>query len=258
MGCYETAKSVCDFIKTKITDEPKVAIVCGSGLGTLAEVVTDKTVISYSEIKEFPKSTGNFHIYCQLLVAGHAGNLVFGKIGGKNVVVMQGRFHPYEGFDLSNVRNFQSLHFQITLPIRVMKLLGAETLIATNAAGGLNESYNVGDIMIIEDHISLLGITGKNPLTGPNDERYDGFSKIKHLFRFGPRFPALAKMYTKSLRIKAKEIAKEMGYDKYFREGTYIAQSGPCYETPAEVRLMRLLGADAVGTLQGIFIANQF
>ncbi|VDO00395.1 unnamed protein product [Rodentolepis nana] len=215
MGSYDQALSVANYIKSKVDIGPKVGIICGSGLGTLAETVKDPVIIKYSEIKEFPKST----------VAGHAGNLVFGKLGGKNVVVMQGRFHPYEGYEMS----------QITLPIRVFKLLGVETMIVTNAAGGLNPRYKVGDMMIIKDHISLCGLTGKNPLVGHNEDK------------FGPRFPAMSNIYTKELRQLGKKIGAELNIGEFLREGVYAAQIGPTYETPAEARFIRLVGADAVG-----------
>ncbi|KAL5966090.1 Purine nucleoside phosphorylase [Taenia solium] len=215
MSSYENAKSVADFLKGKVFQLPEIGIICGSGLGGLAELVTEATVIKYSEIKEFPKST----------VAGHAGNLVFGKLAGKDVVLMQGRFHPYEGYEMP----------QVVLPVRVMKLLGVETLIVTNAAGGLNPKFNVGDMMIIKDHISLLGLTGKNPLVGPNESH------------FGPRFPSTKDTYTKELRKLAKEVAKELEVEQYLQEGVYTAQMGPAYETPAEARFLQMIGADAVG-----------
>ncbi|KAL5106388.1 Purine nucleoside phosphorylase [Taenia crassiceps] len=215
MGSYEDAKAAADYIKSRVSLTPQVGIICGSGLGKLAEIVTEPIVVKYSEIKQFPKST----------VVGHAGNLVFGKLAGKYVVVMQGRFHPYEGYSMS----------QVTLPVRVMKLLGVETLIVTNAAGGLNPLYKVGDLMIIKDHINLLGMTGLNPLVGPNDER------------FGTRFPAVTNIYTKELRELAKAVGKEMGIEDFLREGVYLAEMGPTYETISESRFARLIGADAAG-----------
>ncbi|EUB54952.1 Purine nucleoside phosphorylase [Echinococcus granulosus] len=215
MSSYENAKSIADYLSGVVPQLPEIGIICGSGLGGLAELVTEATVVKYSDIKGFPKST----------VVGHPGNLVFGKLAGKDVVLMQGRFHPYEGYEIS----------QVILPIRVMKLLGVETLIVTNAAGGLNPKFNVGDMMIIKDHISLLGLTGKNPLVGPNESH------------FGPRFPALNGLYTKELRELAKGLAKELSIERYLQEGVYIAQMGPSYETPAEARFLRMIGADAVG-----------
>ncbi|VDM33742.1 unnamed protein product [Hydatigera taeniaeformis] len=215
MGSYVDANGAADYIKSKVRQTPQVGIICGSGLGKLAEIVSDPVVVKYSDIKQFPRST----------VVGHAGNLVFGKLAGKNVVVMQGRFHPYEGYPMR----------QVTLPVRVMKLLGVETLIVTNAAGSLNPDYKVGDLMIIKDHISLLGMTGLNPLVGPNDER------------FGPRFPAMTNIYTKELREIAKAVGAEMQIEDFLREGVYVAEMGPTYETIAEARFLRMIGADAAG-----------
>nr|CDS18570.1 purine nucleoside phosphorylase [Echinococcus granulosus] len=215
MGSYEDAKAAADYIKSKVSLTPQIGIICGSGLGKLAEIVSEPVIVKYSEINQFPIST----------VAGHAGNLVFGKLAGKSVVVMQGRFHPYEGYQMS----------QVTLPVRVMKLLGVETLIVTNAAGGLNPGYKVGDLMIIKDHISLLGMTGLNPLVGPNDDR------------FGTRFPDMTNLYTKELRELAKTVGKEMHIEDILHEGIYLAEMGPTYETIAESRFARLMGADAAG-----------
>ncbi|CUT99285.1 purine nucleoside phosphorylase [Echinococcus multilocularis] len=183
-------------------------------------------------VGKVPKFSPDGH--CQVLrdqavpistVVGHAGNLVFGKLAGKKVVVMQGRCHPYEGYTMS----------QVTLPVRVMKLLGVETLIVTNAAGGLNPNYNAGDLMIIKDHINMLGMTGLNPLVGPNDDR------------FGPRFPDMTNIYTKELRELAKTVGKEMHIEDILQEGIYLAEMGPTYETIAESRFARLMGADAAG-----------
>ncbi|VDN11796.1 unnamed protein product [Dibothriocephalus latus] len=215
MGSYEDAQAVCNIIKPRIPCTPRVGIICGSGLGTLAETVIDPVIIKYEEIKQFPRST----------VVGHAGNLVFGKLGGKYVMVMQGRFHPYEGYDMS----------QVTLPVRVMKLLGVEYIIVTNAAGGLNPKYNVGDIVFIKDHINFPSLSGKNALVGPNDER------------FGTRFPSMNNTYRKDLRELARKIANEMNISSIVHEGVYFASSGPAYETPAEARMIRVLGGDLAG-----------
>uniref|UniRef100_A0A5K3FJ63 Purine nucleoside phosphorylase n=1 Tax=Mesocestoides corti TaxID=53468 RepID=A0A5K3FJ63_MESCO len=226
MCSYEEAESVCKFLRSKINKTPLVAIICGSGHGALAEVVKDRIVIKYSEIKEFPRST----------VAGHAGNLVFGNIGDKYVMVMQGRFHPYEGHSLAKV----------TLPIRVMKLLGVEYVFITNAAGILNPKYNVGDLVIIKDHICIPAVSGNNPLVGLNDER------------FGVRFPTLANAYTKSLRQLAWGVGKEMDILNILHEGIYHAGSGPAYETPAELSAARLWGCDCAGmsTAQETIVAK--
>jgi len=215
MGSFEDVESVCNLIKSRIDFAPTIGIICGSGLGTLGEAVENKVIIAYEEIKEFPLST----------VVGHAGNLLFGKLGGKYVMVMQGRFHPYEGYALDKV----------TLPIRVMSRLGIKTLFVTNAAGSVNENYNIGDMMIIKDHINVPALAGKNPLVGPNDDR------------FGTRFPDLCGVYTKELRDLAKKMAKEMKIEHFVREGVYLASSGPAYETPAELQMFRRNGADVIG-----------
>lgn len=200
--------------------KPQVGIILGSGLGELADEYC-KFAIPYSEIPNFIKST----------VQGHKGRLVFAEIAGKNVVMMQGRNHFYEG---------HSMH-EITYPVRVMKKLGVETLILTNAAGAVNESYVPSDLMLIKDHINFMGT---NPLIGPNNPD------------FGERFPDMTEIYRKDLRKAAKKCASELGID--IKEGVYLANSGPSYETPAEIRMARLLGADAVGmsTVPEAIVAN--
>ncbi|CAD5118579.1 DgyrCDS7267 [Dimorphilus gyrociliatus] len=212
---YEKVKKITDFLRTKTGIEPTIGIICGSGLGGLAELVENKYVIDYADIPGFPIST----------VIGHAGRLVFGNLGSKKVVCMQGRFHAYEGHSMAKV----------TLPVRVMKLLGIDTLIVTNACGGLNENYKVGDVMIIKDHICLPALAGIGPLVGLNDDE------------FGTRFTALSDAYDKDLRKLAKEVAAELGVDKFLHEGVYAMQLGPFYETIAECKLIRNLGADVVG-----------
>ncbi len=199
---------------TQQTDlQPKIGLVLGSGLGELAERVESATVIPYREIPGWPQST----------VHGHSGNLLLGTLEGQPVAVQQGRAHFYEGYTLQ----------QVTFPIRVMKRLGVETVILTNAAGGLNPAYNVGDLMLLNDHINLVGMTGQNPLMGPNDDS------------FGPRFPGMAQSYDRSLRQRARQLADEL--DIPLHEGVYICLSGPNFETPAEVRMLRGMGGDAVG-----------
>ncbi|KAM6300446.1 purine nucleoside phosphorylase-like [Aegotheles albertisi] len=212
---YEVYKETADWLRARTVQRPKVAIICGSGLGGLAEVLDNKTIFPYEDIPHFPRST----------VAGHVGRLVFGELGGQPCVCMQGRFHYYEGYSVS----------MITFPIRVFFLLGVEILIVTNAAGGLNPHFQVGDIMFIRDHISLFGLGGQNPLRGPNDER------------FGVRFPCMSDAYEQDLRGLAMESAQELGFLGFIREGTYCLLAGPCYETVAECRLLQALGADAVG-----------
>ncbi|XP_069105980.1 purine nucleoside phosphorylase-like [Argopecten irradians] len=213
---YEEVKKTAADILTRVKCRPVVGIVCGSGLGELADMVQDAETISYEDIPGFPVST----------VAGHAGKLVFGKLGGKPVVLMKGRVHFYEGI---------SIH-KTALPIRVMKLLGVKILFVTNAAGGLNQSYEIGDLMILKDHINLPGFAGMTPLRGQNDER------------FGPRFPATSKAYAKRLRDHAKSTAKTLGFEGFnIHEGVYCMLSGPSYETVAECRFLNMVGSDAVG-----------
>ncbi|MCD8334982.1 MAG: purine-nucleoside phosphorylase [Clostridiales bacterium] len=200
---------------------PKVAMVLGSGLGYLAEKVEDPIAVPFYAIPYFRRSTA----------PGHAGRLVFGKLDGQNVAVMQGRFHHYEGYSFE----------EVTFPIRVLRLLGAETLIVTNAAGCVNESWEAGDLMLISDHIKL---TLDSPLCGPN------------LPEFGPRFPDSTYNYTPALRDLAHQVAQEQGIP--MREGVYLYLPGPQYETPAEIRAARVLGADAVGmsTVPEVIVAR--
>ena len=207
---YDYVKVSADFIKEKVNIEPEIGIILGSGLGKLAESIENPVEIKYGDIPNFLVSTVNFH----------AGKLIFGKINNRNVVCMSGRFHSYEGYEFE----------QLVLPIRLFKLLGVQKTIITNAAGAVNTSYNVGDIMIVKDHLKL---TGASPLRGKNDER------------FGPRFFDTTDMYTKSLREIALECAENSGLT--FHEGVYMFFTGPQFETPAEIRAARILGADAVG-----------
>ncbi|KAK3821301.1 MAG: nucleoside phosphorylase domain-containing protein [Benniella sp.] len=208
--------------------QPKVGIVCGSGLGGLVEIIKDKHEFAYSDIPGFVVST----------VQGHAGKLVFGLLGDNDVptVCMVGRFHFYEGFALT----------QTTYPIRLMSKLNVETLIVTNAAGGLNPSFKVGDVCIIEDHINLPGMTGNNPLIGPNLEE------------FGPRFPPMSDAYCPRLRRLVYEAAKKMNIPKFLHEGIYVFVSGPSYESKAECRFLRSIGADVVGmsTIPEVVVAR--
>ena len=198
------------FISTQLKATPKVGLILGSGLGVLADEIKDAIKIPYEQIPGFLKST----------VSGHAGQLVSGKLNGVDVIVMQGRFHFYEGYGLD----------AITFPIRVMKSIGVEKLIVTNAAGGINKDFHPGDLMLITDHINN---TGQNPLIGPNDSRQ------------GVRFPDLTHAYDPQLRNMAKVVANELSID--LKEGIYVWNTGPTYETPAEVKMLQLLGADAVG-----------
>src|SRR5712692_1023481 len=207
---YERAEKAARMIRARTNAEVSVAIVLGSGLGAFAEELMDSTSIPYHAIPGFARAT----------VEGHAGQLVIGKNGDVTVATMQGRFHFYEGYDLE----------EVTFPIRVLKLLGVRTLVLTNAAGALNVEFAPGSLMVISDHLNLLGA---NPLTGPNDDR------------FGPRFPDLTSVYAPELQNIVIEEARAMGLE--MRRGIYAALSGPSYETPAEIHMVRTLGADAVG-----------
>lgn len=200
-------------IRAKSALAPRVAIVLGTGLGGLADQIQDATSVSYSELPHFPRST----------VAGHAGRLVIGNLSGVPVAAMQGRFHLYEGYTPE----------QVVFPIRILRLLGAQTLIVTNAAGGLDPSHRAGDLMVITDHIGLPSMAGLNPLRGENDER------------IGPRFPPMVDAYDPALRQAARDAATNLGIE--LREGVYAMVSGPNYETPAELKFLRTVGADAVG-----------
>ncbi|MFW5988508.1 MAG: purine-nucleoside phosphorylase [bacterium] len=217
----EKIKNAANYIEEKINLELEVGLILGSGLGILAEDIEDKVEIEYEEIPNFPVST----------VEGHAGQLVIGKLEGKNVVALQGRFHYYEGYTMQ----------EITIPVRVMKLLGIEKMIVTNAAGGINRNFNLGDFMIITDHINLMG---DNPLIGEN------YSE------FGPRFPDMSEAYNKKLRDIAEKTAREEGLT--IRNGVYAGMSGPSFETPTEIRKLRKDGADAVGmsTVPEVIVAN--
>ncbi|ADI26217.1 purine-nucleoside phosphorylase [Geobacillus sp. G4] len=200
---------------------PEIGLILGSGLGVLADEIEEAVRIPYEDIPGFPVST----------VEGHAGRLVYGRLEGATVVAMQGRFHYYEGYSLQ----------EVTFPVRVMKALGVRELIVTNAAGGINERFQPGDFMIISDHINLLGT---NPLIGPNDPE------------LGPRFPDMTEAYSRRLRELAKETAARLGVRVH--EGVYVANTGPSYETPAEIRMIRTLGGDAVGmsTVPEVIVAR--
>ncbi|XP_018011640.1 purine nucleoside phosphorylase [Hyalella azteca] len=212
---YEVISESAEFLLQRSPHRPRVGVICGSGLGGLAALLKERHEVPYEEVPNFPVST----------VQGHAGKLVLGVLDGVPVVCMQGRFHAYEGYPL----------WKCAMPVRVMKLMGVEQLIVTNAAGGINEQFNVGDIMIIKDHINMSGFAGDSPLRGRNDER------------FGPRFPSLNNAYDRDSRALFQAIAEEMGLGPIVKEGVYVMLGGPTYETVAELRLLKLLGADAVG-----------
>lgn len=198
------------YIASLISDKPEVGLIMGSGLGMLGDYITEGVTIPYEDIPHFPVST----------VEGHAGQLLVGKLAGRPVVLMRGRFHMYEGYG-PELTSF---------PVRVMKALGATKLVVTNAAGGINTEYEPGDLMLISDHINL---TGRNPLVGPNDSG------------LGLRFPDMSEAYSKRLRAIARRTAEQQGLT--LREGVYLQVIGPSFETPAEIRMMRIMGADAVG-----------
>lgn len=217
----EKIQETAAYIRSKVDVIPTTAIILGTGLGALVDHITDKKFIPYKEIPNFPVST----------VEGHSGNLIFGKLGTKPVIAMQGRFHYYEGYDMK----------QVTFPVRVMKELGVDTLFVSNAAGGMNKEFKVGDIMIICDHINLFP---ENPLRGKNDNR------------LGPRFPAMTEAYDHKLIKLADEIAAEKGIR--VMHGVYVGVTGPTFETPAEYEAYRIMGGDAVGmsTVPEVIVAN--
>ncbi|MDE5568294.1 MAG: purine-nucleoside phosphorylase [Muribaculaceae bacterium] len=217
----EKIKQTADFLHSKVSDMPQTAIILGTGLGDLVDHITDKQFIPYHDIPNFPVST----------VEGHSGNLIFGSLGGKRVMAMQGRFHYYEGYDMK----------QVTFPVRVMQALGIKTLFVSNAAGGMNKEFRVGDVMVITDHINLFP---ENPLRGKN------YNEL------GPRFPAMTEAYSKQLVAIADKIADENNLR--LMHGVYVGTPGPTFETPAEYEYFRIIGGDAVGmsTVPEVIVAN--
>ena len=217
----ETIKQTADYLKGRIGEIPNTAIILGTGLGELANEIEDKTDIPYTEIPNFPVST----------VEGHSGKLIIGTLGGKKVLAMQGRFHYYEGYTMK----------EVTFPIRVFQALNIEYLFVSNAAGGMNSSFDVGDIMLIEDHINLFP---EHPLHGKN---------YKEL---GTRFPDMSEAYNKELRLKAMEVANKKNIK--LQHGVYVGLTGPTFETPAEYNYLRIIGGDAVGmsTVPEVIVAN--
>ncbi|MEW5719630.1 MAG: purine-nucleoside phosphorylase [Chloroflexota bacterium] len=218
---YERA---AQFIVTKTKHKPAVGLVLGSGLNPLADEIAHADVIPFRDIPGFPIPT----------VEGHSGALVIGELSGKTVLALRGRVHYYEGHSMQRV----------TLPIRVMRALGIGTVIVTNAAGGVNEKFHAGDLMLLTDHINLVGMTGANPLRGPNDDA------------LGPRFPDMTHAYDPALCDLARAVARETGIA--LREGIYMMLAGPSFESPADVRFIRLMGADAVGmsTVSEVIVAR--
>lgn len=219
---FSLAESAATFLLSQTKLRPKMGIVLGSGLGAFADELTDVTRIPYSQIPSFPRSTA----------IGHAGQMVIGKAGSIPVAAMQGRVHLYEGYSAA----------EVTFPIRVLGRMGIRALILTNAAGGINLEYKQGTLVVISDHINLQG---QNPLVGPNDER------------FGPRFPDMTQAYWKPYRELALRAARKLG--QTVREGVYVGLLGPSYETPAEIRYLRTIGADLVGmsTTHEVIAARQ-
>ena len=216
----ERIQETAAYIKARMTSSPETAIILGTGLGSLATEITDKQEIPYNEIPNFPVST----------VEGHSGKLIFGKLGDKDIMAMQGRFHYYEGYSMK----------EVTFPVRVMRELGIKRLFVSNAAGGTNPNFEIGDLMVITDHINYFP---EHPLRGKN-------------IPYGPRFPDMSEAYDKSLIRQADAIAEELGIQ--VQHGVYVGTQGPTYETPSEYKLFRIFGADAVGmsTVPEVIVAN--
>ena len=216
----EKIQETANFLRSKMHTQPETAIILGTGLGSLVHEITDAYEISYKDIPNFPIST----------VEGHSGKLIFGKLGNKDIMAMQGRFHFYEGYSMQ----------EVTFPVRVMRELGIKTLFVSNAAGGMNPDFSIGDLMIITDHINFFP---EHPLRGKNIE-------------YGPRFPDMSEAYSKELISKALQIAEEKGIN--VQQGIYIGTQGPTFETPAEYKMFHILGADAVGmsTVPEVIVAN--
>jgi purine-nucleoside phosphorylase len=206
-------QAAADVLRSRTAHRPTVGLILGSGLGGLADAIEAADTIPTSEVPLWPRST----------VQGHAGRLVIGRLEGQTVLALQGRVHFYEGYSIR----------EVTFPVRVMQALGIKTMFVTNAAGGLNKSFSAGDLMLISDHINMLGMTGNNPLVGPNDDN------------MGARFPDMSNAYDAQFRALAKKVAAQNGFT--LREGVYVGLSGPSYETPAEIRFLRTMGGDSVG-----------
>jgi purine-nucleoside phosphorylase len=220
----EAIDRIVGVIRSKSKDQPRIGLILGTGLGGLAETIQKTTIIPYSELPGWPVST----------VVGHAGRLVLGELEHQALLVMQGRIHYYEGYDMA----------QVTLPVRVMQRLGVEILIVTNAAGAIHPDFVPGDVMLITDHLNLVGMAGLNPLIGPN------------LDEFGPRFPDMSQAYDRNLSDLARKVAKENQI--ILHEGVYVGLCGPSFESPADLRFLRLAGADSVGmsTVPEVIVAR--
>src|SRR4026207_576802 len=227
MTIYMTIEQIdqaADAVRTRTSYRPRVGLILGSGLNDLADSVQKSDIIPYADLPNWPIST----------VQGHAGRLVIGELDGQIVLVMQGRIHFYEGYSMS----------QITLPVRVMQRVGLEMLIVTNAAGGVNDNFVPGDVMLITDNLNLMGMTGANPLMGPNIDE------------LGPRFPDMSQAYDRELMGIARQVASQENVQ--LREGVYCGLSGPSFEGPADLRFLRMIGADAVGmsTVPEVIVAR--
>ena len=214
-----------EIVRQRIPVQPRIALILGSGLGSLAEAVQNPTVIPYGELPRWPVST----------VIGHEGSLVVGELQNQNVVVMQGRVHYYEGYTMD----------EVTLPVRVLQRLGVEIMVVTNAAGAVNPDFEPGDLMLITDHLNMIGMAGPNPLRGPN------FDEL------GPRFPDMSQAYDRKLSQLAREVAQSKNLK--LQEGVYVGLAGPSFETPADLRFLRAIGVDAVGmsTVPEVTVARQ-
>ncbi len=217
-------EQAANYVAAHTQHRPRIGLILGSGLNTLADEIHNADVIPFQDVPGFPVST----------VEGHSGALVIGELNGKTIIAMRGRAHYYEGYSMDRV----------TLPIRAMRALGVETLIVTNAAGGVNVDFRAGDLMLITDHINMVGMTGASPLRGPNDPT------------LGPRFPDMTNAYDPALRKLTHQVASELGLA--LREGVYIMLAGPSFESPADVHFIRMLGADAVGmsTVSEVVVAR--
>ncbi len=209
----EQIQETAEFIRARTRHQPKIAMILGSGLGAMADSLVNPEIIPFRDIPNWPQST----------VQGHMGRLLIGTLENQPVLVMQGRIHFYEGYSMS----------QVTFPIRVIKQLGIDMLVVTNAAGAINPDFIPGDLMLITDHLNFVGMAGLNPLIGPNMEE------------FGPRFPDMSQAYDRALGTLARRAAAEIGLE--LREGVYVGLSGPSFETPADLRFLRMAGADSVG-----------
>ena len=213
-----------DFVRGRLSSIPRIGLILGTGLGSLADEVENPVVLPYAEIPFWPLST----------VAGHIGRLVIGKLAGQQVMVLQGRVHYYEGYSMA----------QVTLPVRIMQRLGVEILVVTNAAGAINPGFEPGDVMLITDHIGMIGMAGMNPLRGPNIDA------------LGDRFPDMSQAYDRKLMELARRAARAAGVP--LREGVYVGLSGPSFETPADLRFLRGIGSDSVGmsTVPEVIVAR--